>query len=306
MLEEKKITIEVPASTGNVGPGFDCIGLAVDIWNKVTIEKSDGAFEILNHGISKEKYDSIPIKENLITKGIMLACPEIDLNNFRIISENNIPFAGGLGSSAASISAGLLIGNHLSGNKLNNDDIMQMAIAMEGHPDNATPCIHGGLTISFYDETKSRWIYKKIETNGDLNIMTFVPNFISETNQSRKKIPSEVLLKDAVNNMSRVALLIDSLKSGDYSYLKSATEDFIHQNIRLESFPQIKFLMGAAIEAGALGAILSGSGPTLMVFTKGKEFTIDYELKEAARKHNLEGQITLTKISNKGINIINE
>ena len=106
--------------------------------------------------------------------------------------------------------------------------------------------------------------------------------------------------------MSRVALLIDSLKSGDYSYLKIATEDFIHQNIRLESFPQIKFLMGAVIEAGALGAILSGSGPTLMVFTKGKEFTIDYELKEAARKHNLEGQITLTKISNKGINIINE
>ena len=117
MLEEKKITIEVPASTGNVGPGFDCIGLAVDIWNKVTIEKSDGTFEILNQGISKEKYDSIPIKENLITKGILLACPEIDLNKFKIISENNIPFAGGLGSSAASISAGLIIGNHLSGNK---------------------------------------------------------------------------------------------------------------------------------------------------------------------------------------------
>ena len=83
MLEEKKITIEVPASTGNVGPGFDCIGLAVDIWNKVTIEKSDGTFEILNQGISKEKYDSIPIKENLITKGILLACPEIDLNKFK-------------------------------------------------------------------------------------------------------------------------------------------------------------------------------------------------------------------------------
>ena len=106
---KKKITIEVPASTGNVGPGFDCIGLAVDIWNKVTIEKSDGTFEILNQGISKEKYDSIPIKENLITKGILLACPEIDLNKFKIISENNIPFAGGLGSSAASISAGLII-----------------------------------------------------------------------------------------------------------------------------------------------------------------------------------------------------
>tara|TARA_B100000941_G_scaffold78413_1_gene53534 strand:- start:463 stop:1383 length:921 start_codon:yes stop_codon:yes gene_type:complete len=306
MLEEKKITIKVPASTGNVGPGFDCIGLAVDIWNKITIEEGDGAFEILNKGISKEKYDSIPIQENLLTKGIKLICPELDLNKFKIISENNIPFAGGLGSSAASISAGLFIGNYLSGNKLNNDDLIQMAIAIEGHPDNATPCISGGLTISFYNDNESRWVYKKIETKDDLNIMTFVPNFISETNQSRKKIPSNVLLKDAVNNMSRVALLIDSFKSGDYTFLNKATQDFIHQNIRLESFPQIKFLMSAAIEAGALGAILSGSGPTLMAFSKGKEFTIDYELKEAARKHNLEGKITLTKISKKGISIIDE
>ena len=104
--------------------------------------------------------------------------------------------------------------------------------------------------------------------------------------------------------MSRVALLIDSLISGDYSLLNEATQDFIHQNIRLENFPKIKYLMDYAIEAGALGAILSGSGPTLMVFSEGKEFTIDYELKEAARKHNLDGKVTLSKASNKGIEVV--
>ena len=109
---------------------------------------------------------------------------------------------------------------------------------------------------------------------------------------------------NAVNNMSRVALLIDSISSGDYTFLNDATQDYIHQNIRLESFPKIKYLMASAMEAGALGAILSGSGPTLMVFSEGKEFTIDYELKEAARKHNLDGKVTLTKASNEGIQII--
>ena len=303
MTHFEEITIRVPGSTGNVGPGFDCLGLAVDVWNYITIKRSNN-FEIVNRGIGKDRYDEIPNEQNLIARGIKIANPEIDLNKIKIINENNIPFAGGLGSSAASISGGLFLGNHLLGNKLSNDDLMQMAVAIEGHPDNATPCIFGGLTISFYDEKKSRWMYKKINIKDTLNIMTFVPNFISETNQSRKKIPKKILLKDAINNMSRVALLIDSLISGDYSLLNEATQDFIHQNIRLENFPEIKYLMDYAIEAGALGAILSGSGPTLMVFSEGKEFTIDYELKEAARKHNLDGKVTLSKPSNKGIEMV--
>lgn len=303
MTSFEEITIRVPGSTGNVGPGFDCLGLAVDVWNYITLKESN-KFEIINSGAGKDRYDEIPNEENLIVRGIKLTNPEIDLNKLKIINDNNIPFAGGLGSSAASISGGLFLGNHLSGNKLSNDDLMQMAVTIEGHPDNATPCIFGGLTISFYDEKKSRWMYKKINIKDNLNIMTFVPNFISETNLSRKRIPKKILLEDAVNNMSRVALLIDSLISGDYSLLNEATQDFIHQNTRLENFPKIKYLMDYAIEAGALGAILSGSGPTLMVFSEGKEFTIDYELKEAARKHNLDGKVTLSKASNKGIEIV--
>ena len=304
MIPTDDITIKIPGSTGNVGPGFDCIGLAVNIFNKISIKKSDKNFEIENNGVSKEKYDEIPYEQNLIVKGIKLSYPEIDLEKYKIINDNNIPYAGGLGSSAASISGGLFIGNYLSGSKLSYEDLMQMAVAIEGHPDNATPCIFGGLTISYYSDNESRWKYKKINIKDNLNIMTFVPNFSSETNASRKKIPQNISLNNAVNNMSRVALLIDSISSGDYTFLNDATQDYIHQNIRLESFPKIKYLMASAMEAGALGAILSGSGPTLMVFSEGKEFTIDYELKEAARKHNLDGKVTLTKASNEGIQII--
>ena len=304
MIPTDEITIKIPGSTGNVGPGFDCIGLAVNIFNKISVKKSDKNFEIENNGVSKEKYDEIPYEQNLIVKGIKLSYPEIDLEKYKIINDNNIPYAGGLGSSAASISGGLFIGNYLSGSKLSYEDLMQMAVAIEGHPDNATPCIFGGLTISYYSDNESRWKYKKINIKDNLNIMTFVPNFSSETNASRKKIPQNIPLNNAVNNMSRVALLIDSISSGDYTFLNDATQDYIHQNIRLESFPKIKYLMASAMEAGALGAILSGSGPTLMVFSEGKEFTIDYELKEAARKHNLDGKVTLTKASNEGIQII--
>ena len=304
MIPTDEITIKIPGSTGNVGPGFDCIGLAVNIFNKISIKKSDKNFEIENNGVSKEKYDEIPYEQNLIVKGIKLSYPEIDLEKYKIINDNNIPYAGGLGSSAASISGGLFIGNYLSGSKLSYEDLMQMAVAIEGHPDNATPCIFGGLTNSYYSDNESRWKYKKINIKDNLNIMTFVPNFSSETNASRKKIPQNIPLNNAVNNMSRVALLIDSISSGNYTFLNDATQDYIHQNIRLESFPKIKYLMASAMEAGALGAILSGSGPTLMVFSEGKEFTIDYELKEAARKHNLDGKVTLTKASNEGIQII--
>ena len=304
MIPKDEITIKIPGSTGNVGPGFDCIGLAVNIFNEISIKKSDKNFEIENNGASKEKYDEIPYEQNLIVKGIKLSYPEIDLDKYKIINDNNIPYAGGLGSSAASISGGLFIGNYLSGSKLSSEDLMQMAVAIEGHPDNATPCIFGGLTISYYNDNKSRWMFKKINIKNNLNIMTFVPNFTSETNTSRKKIPQNIPLNNAINNMSRVALLIDSISSGDYTFLNDATQDYIHQNIRLESFPKIKYLMASAMEAGALGAILSGSGPTLMVFSEGKEFTIDYELKEAARKHNLDGKVTLTKASNEGIQII--
>jgi len=304
MIPTDEITIKIPGSTGNVGPGFDCIGLAVNIFNKISIKKSDKNFEIENNGVSKEKYDEIPYEQNLIVKGIKLSYPEINLEKYKIINDNNIPYAGGLGSSAASISGGLFIGNYLSGSKLSYEDLMQMAVAIEGHPDNATPCIFGGLTISYYSDNESRWKYKKINIKDNLNIMTFVPNFSSETNASRKKIPQNIPLNNAVNNMSRVALLIDSISSGDYTFLNDATQDYIHQNIRLESFPKIKYLMASAMEAGALGAILSGSGPTLMVFSEGKEFTIDYELKEAARKHNLDGKVILTKASNEGIQII--
>ena len=304
MIPTDEITIKIPGSTGNVGPGFDCIGLAVNIFNKISIKKSDKNFEIENNGVSKEKYDEIPYEQNLIVKGIKLSYPEIDLEKYKIINDNNIPYAGGLGSSAASISGGLFIGNYLSGSKLSYEDLMQMAVAIEGHPDNATPCIFGGLTISYYSDNESRWKYKKIKIKNNLNIMTFVPNFSSETNASRKKIPQNIPLNNAVNKMSRVALLIDCISTGDYTFHNDATQDYIHQNIRLESFPKIKYLMAAAIEAGALGAILSGSRPTLMVFSEGKEFTIDYELKEAARKHNLDGKVTLTKASNEGIQII--
>ena len=171
MIPTDEITIKIPGSTGNVGPGFDCIGLAVNIFNKISVKKSDKNFEIENNGVSKEKYDEIPYEQNLIVKGIKLSYPEIDLEKYKIINDNNIPYAGGLGSSAASISGGLFIGNYLSGSKLSYEDLMQMAVAIEGHPDNATPCIFGGLTISYYSDNESRWKYKKINIKDNLNYL---------------------------------------------------------------------------------------------------------------------------------------
>ena len=301
MLINKEISIKVPGTTGNVGSGFDCIGLAVDIWNSLSISFNSDKLIIKNSGVNNNAYESIKIKDNLIITGIQAVCPEFDISKIKILSENEIPFSNGLGSSAAALCTGLLIGNHLIGNKFSLEDLNEKAIKIEGHPDNVTPCIFGGLTISVFNDEKDKWIIRKIDVSSELNIMVFTPNFISNTNNSRKKLSKSVPRSAAVYNISRVALLIDSLNKKDFAFLNEATKDSLHQDTRLEGFPEMRSIMNAAIDGGALGAIVSGSGPSVMIFTKGNEFTIDYEIKEVARKHNLDGNIILTKPSNQGI-----
>ena len=301
MLNNKEISLKVPATTGNVGSGFDCIGLAVDVWNSLLISFNSDNLVIENKGVSKDAYDSIKVKDNLIITGILEACPGFDISKIKIFSENQIPYSNGLGSSAAALCAGLLIGNYLNENKFSLEDLNEKAIKIEGHPDNVTPCLFGGLTISVFDDLNNKWIVRKIDIPKELNVMVFTPDFISNTNTSRKKLPKSVSRLSAVYNISRVALLIDSLHRNDLALLNQATKDSLHQDVRLEGFPEMKSIMNAAMEGGALGTIVSGSGPSIMIFSNGNEFTIDYEIKEAARKHNLEGNTIITKPSNQGI-----
>ncbi|MBM01788.1 MAG: homoserine kinase [Chloroflexi bacterium] len=301
MLKSKEITLKVPATTGNVGSGFDCIGLAVDIWNSLSISFNSDNLIIENTGVSKDSYDSIKVEDNLIITGILEAYPKFDISKIKIFSENQIPYSNGLGSSAAALCSGLLIGNYLNENKFSLEDLNEKAIRIEGHPDNVTPCLFGGLTISVFDDVNNKWIVRKINTPKELNIMIFTPDFISNTNTSRKKLSKSVSRLSAVYNISRVALLIDSLHRNDLTLFNQATKDSLHQDTRLQDFPEMKSIMNAAIEGGALGTIVSGSGPSIMIFSNGNEFTIDYEIKEAARKHNLEGNTIITKPSNQGI-----
>jgi len=306
MFIRKEINLKVPATTGNVGPGFDCIGLAVDIWNSISVSFNSKELIINNNGIDKDSYQSIEIEKNLILSGIEEVYPKFDKSKIKLINENSIPFSSGLGSSAAALCAGLFIGNILNDNKYTLEELNQKAISIEGHPDNVSPCFFGGLTISIFNSDTNNWVVKKINVPNELNIMIFVPNFISNTNVSRNKLPSSISRQSAVYNISRTALLIHCFSTNDLSLLSQATKDSIHQDARLEEFPQMKSIMKAASVAGALGSIVSGSGPSVMIFSNGNEFTIDYEVKEAARRHNLEGKLILTKPSNNGISYSNQ
>ncbi len=301
MSDLKNITITVPATTGNVGPGFDTLGMAVEIFNIIKVSFDSKNLSIKNTGVDKEKYQGIALKDNLIIEGIKSISPDFDISQLSIESKNMIPLGGGLGSSAAALCAGLLIGNYIQKENYSIDQLNQKAIAIEGHPDNVTPCFFGGLTISINEDNTKRWISQKIELPEDLNILIYVPNFSSNTNKSRKNLPNSLSRKDAVYNIGRTALLINCFINNNFEMLKLATQDSLHQETRLKEFPEIKSIILAALSGGALGAILSGSGPSIMVFSKGNEFTINYEIKEAARKHNLEGSIILTKPNNQGI-----
>ena len=299
----KKISIKVPASTGNVGSGFDCVGMAMDIWNEIEVSFNAQNLTIENQGIDVEKYQQISPEDNFIIQGIRAIDPDVDINKIRVINNNRIPFSIGLGSSAAALCAGLSIGNLLTDKKINEEELTAKAINIEGHPDNASPCFYGGLTISSFDQSEKRWITRKIDLPEDLNVVIFVPNFTSATRESRVQLPSKIERRDVVYNLSRVALLIDCFINKDFALLKHATQDSIHQDVRFKNFPEMKSVLNAAINAGALGAILSGSGPAIMAFSQGNEFTINYEMEESARKHNIEGNIILTRPSNKGVTI---
>ena len=301
MSDLKNITITVPATTGNVGPGFDTLGMAVGIFNTVKVSFNSKNLRIKNNGVDKEKYQGIALKDNLIIEGIKSISPEFNINQLSIESNNMIPLGGGLGSSAAALCTGLLIGNYIQRENCSIDQLNQKAIELEGHPDNTTPCFFGGLTISIYEKQSKKWVSQKIEIPKDLNILVYVPNFSSNTNKSRKNLPNSIPRKDAIYNIGRAGLLINCFINNNFEMLKLATQDSLHQETRLKEFPEIKSIMQAALSGGALGSILSGSGPSIMVFSKGNEFTINYEIEEAARKHNLEGNIILTKPHNQGI-----
>lgn len=253
------IKIQVPATSANLGSGFDSLGIALKFYNRVLMEESDGV------DISTSDGSSVPTdKNNLIftsAKFLFDLCGH-PFSGLKLVQENNIPMTRGLGSSSACIVAGLVGANALLGGPLSKDDIVNLAARLEGHPDNSTPAILGGLVTAVFDGNR---VYSvKVPISGRLKFAAFIPDFELKTEVARAALPKEIPHKDAVYNLSRAALMTASLFSGRLDNLRIAAGDKLHQPYRLKFIEGAQEIFKLAEKFGAYATFISGAGPTLM------------------------------------------
>ena len=278
------IKIRIPASTANLGSGFDSLGIALDLYNYVEIDFSDRC------EISSKDGSEIPTGENNL---IYVSAKKVfekagkNFTGLKIIEENNVPFARGLGSSSACIIGGVFGANELIGKPFSKDRLLDIAAEIEGHPDNVSPALLGGLTVNVMEGNRVHYV--KSEIPEELVFAAFVPPFELKTEDARKVMPKEVSMKDAVYNLSRSSLAAASFLSGKYENLKIAFEDKLHQPYRLPLIPGGFEIIEKSYEKGALAAYISGAGSTMMgIFDCGKQKANEIA-KEILSSGNFEG-----------------
>ena len=257
------VKVIVPATSANVGAGFDALGLALSMHNTVTLEESDRIDILASDGTL------IPTGTgNLVYRSAKAVFDQLGqpLKGIRIRQENPIPMARGLGSSSACIVAGILGANALLGSPLTQRQMLTLATSIEGHPDNVAPAMLGGFVTSVYDEGQVYTVKKDIDEA--LAFAAFVPDFPLLTAKARAALPQMVSHKDAVYNLSRAALATAAFCDGDYELLGVATKDALHQSYRLPLIPGGDELFDFALDLGALAVYISGAGPTIMAVVR--------------------------------------
>lgn len=291
-----KIKIKVPATSANLGPGFDALGLALDLWNETEFATAD-EFSIEIEGEGADRL--APNRKNLILRSAQKA---YDLAGqpmppLCVRCVNRIPTGSGLGSSAAAVLTGLLGANALLGSPLSRQDILGHVTEIEGHPDNVAPALLGGLVVSTMDE--GRVITHRLPVK-PLAITVVLPDFEFPTRKARAVLPKEVPLKDAAYNLSRAVLAVEALRSGDLDLLGQVMDDRLHQPYRLKLIPGAVKAIEAGKQAGAAAVALSGAGPSLIAFSAEENPNIGNGIQKAFESTGLKARILQLGITEQG------
>jgi homoserine kinase len=278
--------------------------MALDLWNTLTVEVlpagSEPAVVVLGEGAGELEADA----QNLTYRAMEFLFNEADvpLPPLSLRCNNSIPLSRGMGSSAAAISGGLVAANWLLDNVFSQDDLLEMAATIEGHPDNVAAAIHGGMRLVVMND--DRLYTAPIRVPADMQAVLFIPERRIATADARRVLPDQIPIADAVYNMSRTALLVASMESDRPEYLNIATQDRLHQPYRQTIFPQMKVIFAAAQAAGALGVFLSGSGSTILALTRDRAMTVAYEMFDAARLAGVDGRVEVTQPTDLGAHFI--
>lgn len=312
-----KVSVRVPATSANIGPGFDCLGMALPIYNVVTLDETvlPGTGVEINIYSESEDFDNLIIdhiprdETSVVYKAVELLYNSIGQSpsELRINIETSIPVTRGLGSSAAVIVGALMAANKLLGNPADESALLSIATEVEGHPDNVTPAIVGGLVLSSLENDGSI-IYRKLDWPDEWAITVCIPDVELATEISRSVIPKEVPVEDAVFNLKRMGMFVKALHDVDSELMKLALTDKLHQPYREKLVPGLKELNEAfKHEDDVLGCVLSGAGSSMLIISKNDAVDkVRAITEEVMHNLNVKADIRTLKVEENGAEIISE
>jgi homoserine kinase len=309
-LDGRRATVEVPATSANLGAGYDCLALALALTNRITLEVrgwSRGEIELTVDGEGSGELTED--RENRFVRGVEAAMRQVRGElpagvGWRVEMRNEIPLARGLGSSASATVGGLIAANALLGGPLATSDLLRLATEIEGHPDNAAAALLGGFAVSAATDEHVEAV--RFDVPRDLRAVLFVPELRLSTSEMREVLPDVVPRADAVANLAAVAIGVAGIASRRYDLLRHLTVDRLHEPYRTALYPQLPRLVEAALEADAIGACLSGAGSTVIAFADALATIsrIEAAFLAAAADTDLAGRVLVLAPRNAGATVV--
>ena len=296
-----RVTARVPATAANLGSGFDCLGIALELRNEIVLDLGERfAIEVEGEGGDRLPRDG----HNLVARTIQAFFERLGrpTPSFRLTLRNRIPLTGGLGSSSATLVGALLVANVVAGRPCSAEQLLRMAAELEGHPDNVAPAMLGGLVVAVA-EPDLGLVTAPLTVPPELTAVVFVPSFTMRTRRARQLLPKLVPHRDAVFNAARTALLVAAFQSGRLDLLRVAMQDRLHQPYRSQLFPAMGALFEAALGAGACGACLSGAGSAILAFATDRQSAIGEAMQRAASSRGVPGRWIVADIARSGAEV---
>jgi homoserine kinase len=304
MAHTDSLSLKIPATTANIGPGFDCLGAALTLYNEFRFSLTDQektTFEIVGAQPSKISLTD----DNLLYQSFLRLYQHLGKTppSLKITIKVGVPLARGLGSSATAIVAGLLAANHFLNNPCSESELLDLAIALEGHPDNVVPAFWGNCILSV--KTEDKWQFVPINCHADLAFILAIPNFELSTEKARAVLPKQLSYESAIYNMSHLALLIRALETANREWLSAALNDQLHQPYRRSLIPGYDLVRKAVLAAGAYGMVISGAGPTLLTLTHHSQSEqVSVAIQRAWQIEGVEANVKSLELDSTGASMI--
>lgn len=293
------IRVTVPATTANLGPGFDCIGAALTLYNNFKFTRQEGGLKIHVTGAEAEGVQTD--ESNLLYQAFSKFYQYIKQTppSVKVEIELGVPLARGLGSSATAIVGGLVAANQLEGAILSQSQLMELAIAIEGHPDNVVPALLGGCRLAATNDVG--WEICDVPWHPDVVPILAIPDFELSTKEARRVLPTEYSRADAIFNTAHLGLLLRGLQTGKGEWLSTALQDKLHQPYRKVLIPGYDAVNTAAIAAGAYGLVISGAGPTLLALADAaKSQAVEEAIATAWKEAGINALVRSLALDNQG------